>query len=330
MIVGRHTKENVYLKQQYTAYLQSKNLAPATINCYIHNLSLFLTWIDKEETQVTKPDVLKYLEYLNTKRQQQNITRRNALIAINHYFTFLLTTSHITSNPAALIKIRGTKKKQLYKTYSPEALDQIFDTYYLLFIKNYSDTHIPKNQRKQAYLSRQRNTALLSLLIYQGLKTSEFDNLFLNDIDFIKATIKINGGAKKGSERTLPLKASQIGLLLNYTQNIREQFFAYCKDASTGSADKLFFALPASGKKTNHSHSLKHAFKPLAKQVKSLDKSFIDFRQVRASVITTWLKTEGLRKTQYMAGHRKINSTEEYLPNEIEGLTEDITKFNPF
>lgn len=325
MRVGRHTKKNIYLKQDFINYLQSKNLVHLTIKWYVHDLSLFLAWINKEETQITKPDVLKYLEHLQTQRQHQNITRRNALIAINHYFTFLLKSSHIATNPAALIKIRGTNKKQLYKTYSPEALEQIFDNYYLLFIKNFDDTHIPQNQRKHSFLCRQRNTALLSLLIYQGLKTNEFDNLFLNDIDFTKATIKIRGGAKKGSDRTLPLKAAQIGLLLNYTQNIRPQFFTY-----TTETDKLFFALPASGQKTSHSQSLKHTFKPLAKQVESIEKTFIDFRQIRASVITAWLKTEGLRKAQYMAGHRSINSTEEYLPNQIENLIEDITKFNPF
>jgi site-specific recombinase XerD len=325
MTVGRHTKEKIYLKKEYTAYLQSKNLAPATINCYIHNLSLFLTWIDKEEMHVTKPDVLKYLEYLNTKRQQQNITRRNALIAINHYFMFLLSEQQVASNPASLIKIRGTKKKHLYKTYSPEALEQLFDNYYLLFIKNYDDTHMPKNQRRQSFLSRQRNAALLSLFIYQGIKTNEVENLLLQDIDFTKATIKIKGGTKKGSERTLPLKASQIGLLLNYVNQIRPQFFTYCKES-----EKLFFALPASGKASTENQKLLHVFKPLTKQLKDIDRSFTDFRQIRASVITTWLKTEGLRKAQYLAGHRRINSTEEYLPNEIEGLTEDITKFNPF
>ena len=36
------------------------------------------------------------------------------------------------------------------------------------------------------------------------------------------------------------------------------------------------------------------------------------------------------RKAQYMAGHKSIVSTEEYLPNHIEDLADDITKFNPF
>ena len=73
-----------------------------------------------------------------------------------------------------------------------------------------------------------------------------------------------------------------------------------------------------------------HIFKSFTKQVKALDANFLNFKQVRASVITTWLKTQGLRKAQYMAGHRYISTTERYLPNEIAGLIDDISKFNPF
>jgi site-specific recombinase XerD len=311
--------------ENFIQYLQSKNHAISTQNAYLINLNLFLKWTEKEAEQTTKKDVLKYLEHLQTKKAQGNITRRNSLIAINHYFTFLQQSEQITTNPAALIKIRGTKKKHLYRTYTPEELEQLFDNYYQLFVKTFDNNHIPKNQRQNSFLSRNRNAAILSLLIYQGLKTREIDQMLLEDIDLVKATVKIRGGNRKGNERTLPLKATQIGLLMHYVNHTRPQFFNHCAES-----EKLFFALPASGKANTKSQNLMHTFKPLIKQLKSIDRNFLDFRQVRASVITNWLKNEGLRKAQYMAGHKSINATEEYLPNQIEGLTEDIGKFNPF
>ena len=82
--------------------------------------------------------------------------------------------------------------------------------------------------------------------------------------------------------------------------------------------------------KASNNSQLTDTFKPLVKQLKTIDKNFESFKQVRASVITYWLKTEGLRKTQYLAGHRYISSTEKYLPNNLEGLIDDIAKFNPF
>jgi len=66
-------------------------------------------------------------------------------------------------------------------------------------------------------------------LIYQGLATNELQNIKLSDTDINKARIHITGN-RKSNERTLPLNASQIGFLINYTQNIRPQFLDYRND----------------------------------------------------------------------------------------------------
>lgn len=290
-----------------------------------------MQWYGKDVINCAKKDVLKYLEHLQNNRQQENISRKNALIALNHYFTFLQRSEAIENTPTALLKIRGTHKRQLYKLYTPEELTQLLDTYYTLFIQNFDDRcfasrigGIPANMRQQALLSRQRNYLMLGLLIYQGLATNELQKLTVSDIDLNKANISIAGG-KKSNERKIPLHASQIGALINYTERIRPQFFAYCN-----ASDKLFFALPEGTKSKTSTNKLLHVFKPLSTQVKSIDKTLVNFKQVRASVITHWLKTEGLRKTQYLAGHRYISSTEKYLPNQIEGLIDDVAKYNPF
>lgn len=315
----------------FTDYLQSKNHSVSTQKAYIRNANLFLNWYKKEPINCTKKDILKYLEYLQNKKQQDNITRRNALISINHYFAFLVSIEQAATNPTALIKIRGTHKRQLYKIYTAEELTQLYDNYYHTFIRNFNDFcfasvlgGIPANQRQQALLSRQRNFVMLGLLVYQGLSTNELQSITVNDIDFTKGTVTVQG-SKKSNERKLSLQAAQIGALINYTQNIRQQFFTFCEET-----EKLFFALPESSKQKTNATNLMHTFKPLTKQVKSIDKNFLNFKQIRASVITQWLKTEGLRKTQYLAGHRYISSTEKYLPNNLDGLIDDIAKFNPF
>jgi len=285
---------------------------------------LFLKWLGNEEIQTTKKDVLKYLQYLKINRNQTNITRRNSLIAINHYFTFLLQNEQITTNPTALINIRGTKKRTLQRVFTPEELQQLYDNYYHFFVRTYDNSHIPQNQRQHSFLSRNRNAAMLGFLVYQGVTPREAERMLLQDVDFTKATIKIRGG-KRGLDRTLPLKATQIGQLMHYVNQIRPQFFSYCAESQ-----RLFFALPPSGKASTNSQHLIPSFATLIKQVKTIDRHFINLGQLRTSVITNWLKTEGLRKAQYLAGHRNINSTEAYKPNQIEGLTEDITQYNPF
>ena len=91
--------------QDFINYLESKNHSKTTQKAYLRNVNLFLEWYKKEPINCTKKDILKYLEHLQNKKLQENITRRNALIAINHYFTFLHKNEEVQSNPTALIKM---------------------------------------------------------------------------------------------------------------------------------------------------------------------------------------------------------------------------------
>ena len=223
------------------------------------------------------------------------------------------------------LKIRGTKQHSLYRIYTPEELTTLYDNFYTLYVRNYDDSQIPKNQRHRNALNKQRNAVLLNILIYQGTTTKEIDDLQLCDLDLINATLKIRGG-RKSNARTLQLEATQIGVLMNYLQNIRPQLQEY----HTTESEKLFLTLPEYSKQNTESENLLYAFKPLTKQVKEIDTNFLNFKQLRASVITNWLKVHGLRKTQIMAGHRYISSTEKYKANNLQELTGDINKLHPF
>ncbi len=307
----------------FITYLEGKGFSQRTQRGYLENLTSFFKWAGKEDIQVTKPDILRYLEHLKNKGLQ-NISRKSHLTSLNHYFTLLYQNGQIFINPCMLLKIRGTNKKTLHKIYMPEELDELFDTYYLLFVRGYDGSRARHDlSRHCSALSKERNALMLSLLVNQGVTTTEISRMETGDIDLIKATIKIRGG-KLLNDRTLPLKATQIGLFMHYLQKTREQILEYQK---TGN-DKLFLPLPTSRK--NAKNDVTYLYERFADQIRSIDKQFINFTQIRASVITYWLKTHGLRKAQYMAGHRNISTTEAYLPNNLEDLTNDISKLHPF
>jgi site-specific recombinase XerD len=313
------------MMSDFIKHLQTKDLTPSTQNAYLRSVNLFLNWLDKEEIQTTKKDVLKYLEYLKSTKKQQNITRRNALIALNHYFEFLRETEQITVNPTNLLKIRGTKKKQLYNTFTAQELTQLADDYYTVFVKNFEENHIPKNQRQNSFLTRNRNYLMLTFLVYQGVHTNELQKITLDNIEPLKASVTITA-SKKTNERKLTLKPEQIGFLMHYLQNIRPLFLEHY----TIENDNLFLTLPEVGKVKTEQTKLMQTLKSLTKQVKSISPNFTNFKQIRASAITNWIKTAGLRKAQYNAGHRYISTTETYLPNDLEQLTDEIEKYNPF
>jgi site-specific recombinase XerD len=166
---------------------------------------------------------------------------------------------------------------------------------------------------------------MLSVLIYQGTTTGEVEKIELDDLDMKKATVTIQGG-RKGNKRILPLQAAQMGLLIHYLQHTRPQLSEY----HTKESNRLFLSLPPLGKKTTAQNELECVFRPIAEQIKSIDKQFLNFKQVRASVITNWLKAQGLRKAQYLAGHRQICCTERYITNDLTGLIDDINTLHPF
>jgi len=312
--------------KEFTAYLQNKGLAKATQEAHQKNLQMFFKWAKMEDIQVTKPDMLKYLEYLKKRKGLQNATRQNHLVALNHYFTFLYQNELISANPCLLLKIRGIRKKQLHKIYTPEELDLLYDNYYQLFVRNYDDSrHRHEQQRQYSVLYRERNALITSILFNQGTSTTEIEKIELNDLDLIKATLKIRGG-KRLNDRILPLKATQIGLFLNYLQNTRPKLLEYQAKES----EKLFLPLPAISYKKTKNESIKTIFKPIVTQIKSIDKQFINFTQIRTSIITFWIKTQGLRKAQYLAGHSYICTTEKYIANDLENLIDDINKLHPF
>ncbi len=317
----------------FIQYLQSKNLSPNTQKSYTRYVDLFLKWYAKRplvlsevEVNCNQKDILDYLAYLKNKKHQAPITRKNNLIALSHYFTYLQKQTGRPDNPTHLIKIRGTKRKTLYHIYTLEELIQLSDDYNQNYIQHYNDTHTPQNQREASALSRHRNHILLSLLIHQGLNTAELERIHLEHLDLNKAQIHITG-SKKSNPRNIPLHASQIGGLILYLQNIRPQYLDYQQNVDT---QNLLLPLPEAGKKKTSSTTLKGTLKQLTAQTKTLDKDFQNFKQIRASVITYWIKSLGLRKAQYLAGHRYISSTENYLSNDLENLTDDIEKYNPY
>jgi len=142
----------------------------------------------------------------------------------------------------------------------------------------------------------------LSLVVHQGLTVSELEKLESSHLDLRQGTIYIPAGRKSNS-RTLKLEASQVMEL------------ARAKENSTG---KLVSDKPL--RNTGHQ---------LCKELRQVNTEVKNLRQLRASVISHWLKTENLRQVQYKAGHKHVMSTEKYLQQNLEGLKEALKKHHP-
>lgn len=306
----------------FKAYLESHGKSKSTIAHYNTYALDFISFLDADNTEIenaTAKEVLNYLNHLQ-KKGQENKTRNIRLNVIKQFFNWQIEQGHRADNPIAHLKIRGSKSQKLYPILSKQELEEIYNTY-----------EIPVEGHKKAKcnwftaykLSKQRNKSILSLLVNQGLTTPEIEKLVMEDLKLKEGEIYI-AGSRRSNERTLVLKSNQVMELMEYRYTTRSELLKY----QEGGTNRLFLPVPTAGQqKANDSLQI---WKGLTKEIKKQDSKFINFKQVRTSVITHWLKQYNLRQVQYMAGHRYISSTEAYLVNQTEDLQADIDNYHPF
>jgi len=313
----------------FKQHLESQGKSKSTVIAYNSYALDFISYLDADNTEVenaTAKEVLSYLNHLQ-KKGQENKTRSIRLSVIKQFFNWQIEQGKRADNPIAHLKIRGNKRQKLYPLLSKQELEEIYINY-----------EIPTTAHKKSKcnwfatyrLAKQRNKAILSLMINQGLTTPEVARITLNDLKLKEGQLFIKG-SRKSNERTLILKSNQIIELMDYQYTTRTELLKY-QETET---DLLFLSTPTAGrKKANETLQI---WKGLTKDIKEQQNKsltsatrFINFKQVRTSVITHWLKEENLREAQYKAGHRYVSSTEAYLVNQTEDLQADIDEFHPF
>jgi len=318
------------VSDSFKSYLESQGKSKSTIIRYNAFVLDFLAYLDRDNVEienVSAKEVLSYLAHLQKPikeggRGQENKTRAIRLGVIKQFFYYQIEQKIRTDNPIAHLKIRGIKAQKLYPLLNQKELEQIYCNY---TIPTKDDPKANKNWFTRYKLSRERNKVIISLMINQALTTAEVNRIELNDLKLREGEIYIKG-TRKSQERTLKLKSNQILDLMEYTLHVRLLFLECQEDQNT---KKLFLSVPTLGKQKTNKDTLS-IWKGLSKEVKKQNPKFINFKQVRTTIITKWLKQYNLREVQYMAGHKYISSTEAYLVNNTEDLQEAIDQFHPY
>ena len=305
-------------------YLTGKALSDSTVKWYNMNVLDFIAWLDKDNTDIdnaTAGDITAYLNYLK-KKGQANITRRNSLISIRHFLDWRVKNGVRPDTPALHINICGYQHKILYPPMSIQELESIYHSY---SVPTKESPLSNRNWYVGYRLSRERNKVMLGLLVWQGLTTAEISSLAVNDLKLKEGTLYIAGG-RKSNERTLELKPQQIIGLMEYLMQTRKELLQYSERKES---EKLFIPSPVAGRKQISDNNALNVWKRLTMDIKEQHPRFVNFLQVRTSVIVHWLKQYNLRQVQYMAGHRYVSSTEAYQIGNMEALSEDIGKYHP-
>ncbi len=295
---------------EYKTYLEHKDFSKSSIQSYQITVNRFNVWVKKQNltiSELTYNDITAYINYLKSKRNKQR-TIQLEIGKLKHYINYQKLEGNLSHLSISQLKIQGIKRQSLYTILTPEELDYIYQSY---------PSEEMNLQGKPLTPIQKRNRVIIGLFIYQGINTTDLTNLKVEHIQLSRGTIELSA-TKRSNARTLKLEAHQAVELQHYILVERQHLL---KDANKSTA-QLIFNL-GSGKRIDNL-----LFK-LMQHLKKQHSEFKSVKQIRASVITNWLKVHNLRECQYKAGHRYVSSTESYKVNDIESLHNDILLFSP-
>jgi integrase/recombinase XerD len=284
-------------------YLLQKGYSSRSTETFENVTRRYLKWLNEEnleDTAASYNDILFYVQKKRSKISQRSVQME--INALKHYYNYLKQLGTVKENPTLNIQIKGIKRKKLYNIFSKKELEKLFNDY--------------RNLESES-LAHKRNQVVLSLLIYQGLTTTDLSRLKVKDLKLREGTIFI-AGTRRSNDRTLKLESHQIMDFMEYQLTTRTEIASQQEQHS-----ELLFMTLGRGKRFSNLLS------KMLKQLKEIQPKLINVKQIRASVINGWLRMYNLREVQYMAGHRYVSSTEAYYVNDLEDLQDEIEKYHP-
>ena len=181
---------SLHYLQMYLESCEQAGKANGTIENYQFHLSHFLSYVNKDVSNINDDDVYTYLYNYRHKRNVSNSYIRQIRIAINCFFKWLIKKRILTSNPVDSI---DTIKCQ-HKIKKPLSAEDV--------------------ERLRSACKRERDLAIIECLYSTAVRASELLQLDRADISFLRDDIVVLGKGNK--ERVTYLNAKSHIHLQNY------------------------------------------------------------------------------------------------------------------
>jgi integrase/recombinase XerD len=281
--------------EQFKHYLGAEGKKIVTVLGYLREVKVFLNWLEEEKIhylEFTYNDLLAYVSH----RQKCGgipITINRNILAVSHFYTQQQKLGLVEYNPCQEFRVKGVVRKIPHNLLEWEALETLY--------RNYPTGN----------LSGKRNKLLVGLLVYQGLHAGELMALTVEDVKLEEGRIYIPKVSKSNS-RILALEPVQIMELQKYLMQVRPAMLP----ASQKDSRKLIIGT-------------KRAIGPIKRMLRQMNPDVQSYHQVRASIITHWIKKYDIRKAQYMIGHCYVSSTERYQTKSLDSLQEQLDQLHP-
>lgn len=285
----------------FEQWLHSRGYRMNTIRGFVKATELFFSWCDREHVDpatAAYSDLLAYINFCHSTENSKH-TINLKLNTLRHFYNYCMSSGARTDNPVAELRIRNVVRTTVHGILSTEELEAVYHRY------------------QATGITGKRNKAMLGLLVYQGITTAELSVLEVKDIRLEEGKIYVPV-VGRGNSRVLSLQAHQVLQLQGYLMTVRPVLLSL----SEKQTEKLFLS-------TGKSKRLSNSYARMLMNVRKVNPVVKDLKQIRASVITQWLKDHDIRVTQYMSGHRYISSTDRYRTDRLETLQEQLEHLHP-
>lgn len=295
--------------ESFIEYMKGRQFSRNTLKTVRVTIKFYLQWVAKERMeseQVSYQDLLGFMRHCSKKGITQR-TIQHYLNTVKHYYNYLEEEGRVSVNPTLGIEVKGVKRQVLYHILEPHELHALYNQYP-------SETHRDR-----------RNKVMLGLLVYQGIRTEELSRMTTKEVKLREGKIDVIG-SRKNNGRLMQLESHQVMDMYDYTLQVRLLILGMepkRKSQTKIETERLFIG------EGGNCYSISNFMTQLMIKVRKINPSVQNAKQIRASVITKWVKQYNLRKAQYLAGHRYISTTESYLQNDLEGLSEEVNQFHP-
>ena len=292
--------------KSFLAYVGvERGLSPKTVEAYRHDLGKFAEFAEKELGSgyvigdVDQYIIKAYMQFLADEGYQKvnsPVSRGRKLATLKSFFKYLEESRKVKSNPTSLVKMPKVPKKE------PSYLTEQEYKRLLRAVKN--------NATK---FFRQRDSAIVMMLLGMGLRLSELTELNIGDVNFEDGAVKVK---RKGNhERILP---ANDGVMISIKR--------YLKTRNTTKVEEPLFLSKRNQRIGNG--SVWHLVKKYLQQAR-IEKEKLSPHTLRHTFATTLLRQgENLLTIKELLSHRNLRTTERYLHIDDKELKSAVNRIN--
>lgn len=272
--------------EKYRSYLIGERKSRHTVKQYTHLARNFLVFLDKPVSSVTPDDVEKYKSYLVTTKKYSKSSQHLAVNAIR-----LLLKSNNIPVPLNLTPPRKSRKMPVYLSQKEASL-------------------LLKSSRDDS-----RKHAIVSTLMYSGVRVSELCSLDLDDVDLDENILLIRSG--KGDKGRIVVVPDDCTKAIRSYLRLRSKMAPPTK------------SLFVSNKKSRYDTS---TIERIIREVTQLAgiKKRVTPHVLRHTLATSIMRNGGdIRFIQEILGHASVATTQIYTHIDENTLKEMYEKYRP-